>query len=470
MDFSEASFDGDLTGLEPGLRSGGGLLSRAERAAAGRAARQRARRSSHGTWSPSSNRRSSLAILNEQNRRRYPDLVPIRWGRMVASPFTYYRGAAAVMASDLAGTPDSGLVVQACGDAHCQNFGLFASPERRLLFDLNDFDETLPGPWEWDVKRLAASMVLAARDRGFTTAEATSAALASVASYREWMLAFAQMSQLDVWYSKVDIDELFALLPDSIHRAGQKVIDKARRRTTLQALERLTEVVDGRRRIIDEPPIVEHLPDTTTVHAVHTVLDRYRETLSEDRRVLLERFEIIDVARKVVGVGSVGTHCWISLMSADSTDDDPLFLQIKEANRSVLEPWIAPARHHNHGERVVVGQRLMQAASDLFLGWTSFRDRHFYVRQLRDMKGSIDISNVSATALVRYGGFCGTTLARAHARTGDPVAIAAYLGNGDGFDRAIASFSHSYADQTEIDHAELREAIDSGRIEAVEGV
>ena len=470
MDFTEESFESEPTGLEPTLRVGGGLLSRSERAEVGRAARKRAPRSSHATWSAAPTRRSPLAILTDQNRRRFPDLIPIRWGRMVASPFTYYRGAAAVMAADLAGTPDSGLAVQVCGDAHCQNFGLFASPERHLLFDLNDFDETLPGPWEWDVKRLATSMVLAARDRGFTTVEATDAAIASVVAYRDWMRAFATMSQLDVWYSKVDIDEIMSMFPDQTHREGRKVVDKARRRTTLQALERMTEVVDGRRRIIDDPPIVEHLPDTTSVHAVHTVLDRYRDTLSEDRRVLFERFEVIDVARKVVGVGSVGTHCWIALMSADSSDDDPLFLQIKEANRSVLEPWIAPSLHHNHGERVVVGQRLMQAASDLFLGWTNFRERHFYVRQLRDMKGSIDLSKASPDLLVRYGGFCGTTLARAHARTGDPVAIAAYLGTGDGFDRAIATFAHAYADRTEIDHAELRAAIDSGMVEAIEGI
>ena len=457
------------TGLVPLMHTGGQLLTRAERRQLGRDLRKVVPRSSHAGWEPSVSRRDPVALLDDQNRRRFPDLVPLRWGRMVATPFTFYRGAAAVMAADLATTPVTGLDVQVCGDAHLQNFGLFASPERNLLFDVNDFDETLPGPWEWDVKRLAASVVLAARDNGFSAEQAESAVLTCVASYRQWMATLAQETQLDVWYAKVDVDRILPLISEEAQRRSEKLVERARRHTTLQALEKLTEVVDGHRRIIDDPPIVEHLPDLTTVHAVRTVLDRYKDSLQEDKRLLLERFEIVDIARKVVGVGSVGTHCWIALCSADREDDDPLFLQIKEANRSVLEPWIGTSAYATHGERVVVGQRLMQAASDMFLGWSKFRERTYYIRQLRDMKGSADVSSMSPSILSSYGAICGLTLARAHARTGDPIAISAYLGEGDVFDRAIASFSSAYADQTERDHAELRIAIDRGMLEAIEG-
>lgn len=444
-------------------------MTREERRQLGRNRRKVAQRSSHAGWEAPSTRRDALSILSEQNKRRFPDLVPLRWGRMVASPFTFYRGAAAVMAADLAATPVSGLDVQACGDAHLQNFGIFASPERNLLFDVNDFDETLPGPWEWDVKRLAASVELAARDNGFTDEQATDATLQAVRSYRQWMAYLAEQTQLDVWYAKVDVERILPLIPTDAQKRSAKLVERARRHTTLQALDKLTEVVDGHRRIIDDPPLVEHLPELTTYHAVHTVLDRYKESLQQDKRILLERFEIIDIARKVVGVGSVGTHCWIALCSADREDDDPLFLQIKEANRSVLEPWIGASSFATHGERVVVGQRLMQAASDMFLGWTKFRERTYYIRQLRDMKGSADVSSMTPTMLGAYAAVCGFTLARAHARTGDPIAISAYLGEGDIFDNAIAQFSKDYADQTERDHAELRKAIDSGSIEAIEG-
>ncbi|CAB4609244.1 unannotated protein [freshwater metagenome] len=455
--------------LGPLMHSGGELMTRAERRQLGRDRRKVAQRSSHAGWVAPPTRRDPFAILDDQNRRRFPDLIPLRWGRMAASPFTFYRGAAAVMAADLAGTPITGLDVQACGDAHLQNFGLFASPERNLLFDVNDFDETLPGPWEWDVKRLAASVELAARDNGFTAEQAEAATLQSVASYRGWMAVLADQTQLDVWYAKVDVSEIIPLLPTEEQKRSNKLVERARRHTTLQALDKLTAVVDGRRVIVDNPPIVEHLPELTTYHAVHTVLDRYKASLQEDKKLLLERFEIIDIARKVVGVGSVGTHCWIALCSADREDDDPLFLQIKEANRSVLEPWIGASSYSTNGERVVVGQRLMQAASDMFLGWTKFRERHYYIRQLRDMKGSADVATMTPTLLSSYAGVCGMTLARAHARTGDPIAISAYLGEGDVFDRAIASFSKDYADQTERDHAELRAAIDSGKIQALEG-
>lgn len=388
---------------------------------------------------------------------------------MVASPFTFFRGAAAVMASDLSHTPDSGLIVQACGDAHLQNFGLFASPERNLLFDVNDFDETLPGPWEWDVKRLAASIVLAGRDAGLREAASADAVMQAVGVYRRMMARYAEMSQLEVWYSKVDIDTILTLLPDEVRAAGVRIAEKARRRDTAQAMRRMTELVDGRRRIIDDPPIVEHLAASTAGNTVQVIVDRYRETLTDERRLLFERFELVDVARKAVGVGSVGTHCHIALCTADAEDDDPLFLQIKEANRSVLEPHLRTTRFVNQGQRVVVGQRCMQAASDLFLGWTRYRNRDFYVRQLRDMKSSIDLAGVAPAGLNAYSALCGWTLARAHARTGDPVAIAAYLGTGDSFDRAMVTFSQSYADQTERDHALLRAAVDSGSIEALEG-
>ncbi len=460
--------DGE-TGLGPLMHVGGELMTRAERRLLGRDLRKVTPRSSHSGWTAPTSRRDTIARLDDQNRRRFPDLVPLRWGRMVATPFTFYRGAAAVMAADLATTPVSGLDVQVCGDAHLQNFGLFASPERNLLFDVNDFDETLPGPWEWDVKRLAASVELAARDNGFTAEEAESTVLQCVASYRQWMSTLADQTQLDVWYAKVDVDKILPLIPADAQKRSEKLVERARRHTTLQALDKMTEIVDGHRRIIDDPPIVEHLPEITTYHAVRTILDRYKESLQLDKRLLLERFEIVDIARKVVGVGSVGTHCWIALCSADREDDDPLFLQIKEANRSVLEPWIGASTFATHGERVVVGQRLMQAASDMFLGWSKFRERTYYIRQLRDMKGSADVASMSPSELGSYGAVCGLTLARAHARTGDPIAISGYLGEGDVFDKAIAAFSSDYADQTERDHAELRTAIDSGSITAMEG-
>jgi uncharacterized protein (DUF2252 family) len=283
------------------------------------------------------------------------------------------------------------------------------------------------------------------------------------------MSYLAEQTQLDVWYAKVDVDKILPLIPAEAQKRSSRLVERARRHTTLQALDKLTEVVDGHRRIIDDPPIIEHFPELTSYHAVHTVLDRYKESLQQDKRILLERFEIIDIARKVVGVGSVGTHCWIALCTADREDDDPLFLQVKEANRSVLEPWIGASTYATHGERVVVGQRLMQAASDMFLGWTKFRERTYYIRQLRDMKGSADVSSMTPSMLGSYSAICGFTLARAHARTGDPIAMSSYLGNGEVFDEAIERFSKSYADQTERDHAELRSAIDSGQIEAIEG-
>lgn len=445
-------------------------LARSERRAAGRSARSRTRRSAHGGWRPAEDRPDPVALLDAQNASRFADLVPLRWGRMVASPFTFYRGAAAMMAFDLAGTPDSGLVTQVCGDAHLQNFGLFASPERRLLFDLNDFDETLPGPWEWDLKRLCTSMVLAARDNGGSRAEQREAAESCVRGYRLAMVGYAAMTSTEVWYSKVDVDDVLPQMVDASRARTSKIVEKARRRTTLQALDRLTEVVDGHHRIVDDPPIVEHMPSLIEIDDVRAMIGEYRSTLAEERRYLYDRFTIVDIARKVVGVGSVGTYCWIALAVADSEERDPLFLQIKEATRSVLEPWVGRSAHANHGQRVVVGQRMMQAASDVFLGWMrNSTERHYYIRQLRDMKGSIRVDDLPQSELRNYGVRCADVLARAHARTGDPVALAGYLGRGDAVDRSFTDFAMAYADQAERDHAVLRRAIDSGRIEAIEG-
>jgi uncharacterized protein (DUF2252 family) len=445
--------------------------SRGRRRARGKAARSAARRSELGHWEPGPERADPVALLDAQNAGRFPDLVPVRWGRMVASPFAFFRGSAALMAADLSTSPVSGLVTQVCGDAHLQNFGLFASPERRLLFDLNDFDETLPGPWEWDVKRLATSIVLAMRANGVEGVRQLTAAEACARSYRESMASYAQMSSTEVWYSSVDVDDTLTEMVGGSRLRLERVAERARQRTTMQALEKLTAVVDGGRRIVDDPPIIEHLPQAMDTYALRAMVDEYRTTLPEERRYLFDRFGIIDIARKVVGVGSVGTHCWIALAVADSEQDDPLFLQIKEANRSVMESFVGRSAHRHHGERVVVGQRLMQSASDLFLGWmTSHEGRDYYVRQLRDMKGSVRTENMTVRDLTLYGQKCAAVLARAHARSGDPVALSGYLGRSATFDGAIAAFARAYADQAERDHAELRRAIDSGRVTAIEGI
>jgi len=450
------------------LDPGEGAQQRRER---GKGARSRARRSDLGRWEPADDRVDPIGLLDAQNATRFADLVPLRWGRMVASPFAFFRGSAAVMAADLASTPVSGIVTQVCGDAHLQNFGLFASPERRLLFDLNDFDETLPGPWEWDVKRLATSIVLAMRANGVEATRQLDAAVACARAYRQSMAALSRMSSTEVWYSKVDVDETLTELVGASRSKLARVADRARRRTTMQALERLTTVVEGRRRIVDDPPIVEHMPDAMDAYDVRAMVDEYRTTLPEERRYLFDRFGIVDIARKVVGVGSVGTHCWIALATADSEQDDPLFLQIKEATRSVLEPFVGRSAHRHHGQRVVVGQRMMQSASDLFLGWmTSVEGREYYVRQLRDMKGSLRTEAMSVADLTAYGKRCATVLARAHARSGDPLALAGYMGRSTSFDVAIGAFARAYADQAERDHALLRRAVDAGRVPAVEGI
>jgi uncharacterized protein (DUF2252 family) len=451
-------------------------------------------------------------LLEEQNRTREPDLVPVRHGRMMVSPFTFYRGAAKIMATDLKDTPVAGLEAQLCGDAHLSNFGAFASPERILLFDLNDFDETLPGPLEYDVKRMAASFTIAGRNNRFSKADIRAATLASVTAYREAMAEFAQMRTMDIWYAHLDEHELISgirgLVTDAASEAkGAKkekerkkekkdqmeekqakqaekravqAVEKAHTRDSLQALSKLGELVDGRYRIVSQPPIVVPLRDLAATYGlsageaergIHERFRNYRGTLQDDRRHLLEQFQIVDAARKVVGVGSVGTRAFIVLLEGRDAQD-PLFLQIKEATASVLEPYVRKSRYRQHGERVVQGQRMMQAASDIYLGWTKGLDesRHFYWRQLRDMKGSAIVEAMTPFALTFYARTCGWTLARAHARSGDPVATAEYLGDSAEFDNSITDFSERYADQNERDYQEFVAAIKAGRLEALEGV
>jgi uncharacterized protein (DUF2252 family) len=452
-----------------------------ERAAAGKAARSEVRRSSHAAWEGPEGRADPVAILERQARSRVPELVPIRYGRMSASPFAFFRGAAAVMAADLATTPVSGLRVQACGDAHLSNFGAFAAPDRRLVFDLNDFDESLPGPWEWDVKRLAASFAIAGRENGFKRKERGAAVLAAARSYRDSMRAFASQGKLEVWYARLDVESVMGEIEaePKLAKRVRKSVAKAQAKDSTRALEKLTHVVDGELRILADPPLI--VPAEELMAAEETrdleqvllaVLDSYRASLPGDRQHLFDSYRFRHLARKVVGVGSVGTRAWIVLLTG-ADNSDPLFLQAKEAEASVLEPYAGASRFQNHGQRVVEGQRLMQAASDIFLGWCPAvgldgGKRDFYVRQLWDWKRSIEVERLSPRGLERYARMCGWTLARAHARSGDRIAIAAYLGAGDAFDTAIAEFSESYADQSERDHAALVAAIDSGRIAAEE--
>ncbi|WP_043464594.1 DUF2252 domain-containing protein [Kitasatospora sp. MBT66] len=453
------------------------MTSPTERRRRGRAARDRVPRSAHGPWIPSADRPDPLAVLARQAEDRVADLGPIRYGRMAESPFAFLRGSAAVMAADLAAVPDTGITVQLCGDAHLLNFGVYASPERALLFDVNDFDETYPGPFEWDVKRLAASVAVAARDNGHSEEQVRRAALTAAQGYATAVRRLAGMGELDVWYARIDTEDILPLVGKASRRKRVEAnLDKARRRTSLQAFGKLTEKgEDGRRRIVDDPPLIERLPEDE-LRLVGKIYGDYRATLAEDRRVLLDRFQLVDVARKVVGVGSVGTRCFILLLSGRD-ESDPLFLQIKEAGRSVLEEYLpvsrpsaeAPVVHG--GRRVVTGQHLMQAASDIFLGWTTGpAGRHFYGRQLRDMKGSADVARMTPADLRQYADLCGRTLARAHARSGDRFAVAGYLGRSDVFAEAIADFSVRYADRTAADHAELLAAIDEGTVTAQRGV
>jgi uncharacterized protein (DUF2252 family) len=458
----------------------GGRMDVRDREAQGKAARSNARRAAHGEWQPAADRRDPIEILEAQAASRVPELVPIRYGRMAASPFAFYRGAAAVMSADLESTPDSGLRVQACGDAHLSNFGAFAAPDRRLVFDLNDFDESLPGPWEWDVKRLAASFAVATRESGLKRKQREAILLRAVSSYREAMRSFAAMGNLEVWYSRFDVDDALDEVehddPAEIERV-RKGAAKARNKDSLRALERLTETVDGELRFRSEPPLLvpgrELVPGSDGSEITALLLDvlrAYRETLPADRQHLLDGYEFRHIARKVVGVGSVGTRAWV-VMLIGADESDPLFLQAKEAEASVLEPYAGASRYRNHGRRVVEGQRLMQAASDIFLGWCRAtgidgRERDFYVRQLWDWKRSAEVESLSPSGFDVYARICGWTLARAHARSGDRVAIGSYLGGGDSFDRAIAAFSEAYAECNLRDHEALLAAIDADQVAA----
>jgi uncharacterized protein (DUF2252 family) len=457
-----------------------------ERGARGRAARAEVPRSAHAELDLGADRLDPIALLEQQAESRVPELVPIRYGRMLVSPFTFYRGAALIMAADLARTPRTALRAQLCGDAHLSNFGAFGSAERRLVFDINDFDETLPGPFEWDVKRLAASLEVAGRDRGFAPDVREAIVRHCVSTYRAAMADFAGQTNLEVFYASMDIDETVAryraTIPAKVARQAERNIAKARTKDSMQAFEKLTREVDGERRIVSDPPLIvpvgEVYPDeqaNVTAEWAHESLRGYRSTLATDRRRLLERYRFVDLARKVVGVGSVGTRAWIALFLGRDARD-PLFLQLKEAQHSVLEAFAGRSEYRNPGHRVVAGQRLMQAAGDIFLGYlwvTNPLDnvtRGFYVRQLRDWKGSAEVETMVPEGMRIYADLCGWTLARAHARSGDAVAIAAYLGKGTAFDRAIAAFSVAYADQNERDYAALQDAVKRGRLVAETGL
>jgi uncharacterized protein (DUF2252 family) len=462
-------------------------FTRAERAARGKAARAEVPRRINGEWEPSPHRSDPVDLLEEQAASRLSELVPIRYGRMLASPFAFFRGGALIMAADLAGTPTSGLRVQLCGDAHLSNFGVFGSPERNLVFDINDFDETAPGPWEWDVKRLAASFAVAGRENGFSDAERRTVVLDTVRSYREAMTKFAGMRNLEVWYANLPVEEAFREFTAGVSRKRVKKaevdIAKSRTKDSMKAFDKLTTLVDGEPRIISDPPLIvpidELLPSDSdrkgALEELRALIRTYRRTLETDRRHLLETFRFVDLAHKVVGVGSVGTRAWIALfLGAD--EQDPLFLQIKEAQASVLEQFVGKSEYTNRGQRVVAGQRLMQATSDIFLGWQHTnagldgQERDFYVRQLKDWKGSFAFEAARPAGAAAYGKLCGWTLARAHARSGDRIAIAAYLGTSDVFDQAIATFAEKYAEVNQRDYDGLKHAVESGRIKAQTGL
>jgi uncharacterized protein (DUF2252 family) len=461
-------------------------LSVPDRVARGKAARAEVPRSSHAVFEPAAARPDPVELLERQAQSRVPELVPIRYGRMLVSPFTFYRGAAMIMAHDLAATPRSGLNVQCCGDAHLSNFGLFASPERRLVFDINDFDETLPGPWEWDVKRLAASMLIAARDNDYRVKDQERVVLSTVGQYRTAMREFADMQNLAVWYARLEIESLLAeraaqFKPRALART-RKTIAKARTRDSMSEFSKLTRSNNGQVQIVDQSPLIVPLSQLAPSGEREDLLQELREllrvfhdSLDPDRRLLLEQFQLTDFARKVVGVGSVGTRAWIALLLGRDAND-PLFLQMKQAEASVLEQLLGPSEFENHGQRVVTGQRRMQTTSDIFLGWVHVdspldgQPRDFYGRQLKDWKGSAEIDQMIPQAMAVYGKLCGWTLARAHARTGDRIAIAAYLGSGAGFDRAILEFSNAYAEQNERDYQQLVAAVKSGTVTAQVGL
>ena len=440
---------------------------RADREAAGRGCRKGVPRALHGQWKAAGDGRDPIAILQASNKGRLENLIPIRYGRMVKSPFTFMRGSAAVMAHDLAGTPVTGLDAQLCGDCHLLNFGLFATPERHLVFDLNDFDETLPGPWEWDVKRLAASVVVAGRENGFSEAQCRGAVMTCVGSYRETVRACARMSPLEVWYMQLDWQDVIDRECDpEARKVEERVAEAARKRVIEHLSPKIVKASSGGMRFVDTPPLLYHAPDLKIEQRIAAAMARYRLSLPGDRRVLFDRYRVKDFALKVVGIGSVGTRCAIVLLL--SHDDDVLVLQLKEARKSVLEPYAKRCSYANQGERVVQGQHLMQSSSDIFLGWVRAEDgRDYYVRQLRDMKFSAPIEQASPRQLNEYAKLCGWTLARAHSKSGDAAAIGGYLGKGDRFDQALAKFAVAYADQTERDHAALVKAIRAGRVEMI---
>jgi uncharacterized protein (DUF2252 family) len=460
-------------------------LSAEEHAARGKAERAEIPRAAHATWEALPDRPDPIALLQEQAKTRVPELVPIRYGRMLVSPFAFYRGAACVMASDLAAAARSGLRAQLCGDAHLSNFGVFGSPERRMVFDINDFDETLPGPWDWDVKRLAASVELAGRDNGFSKSARSDIVLTTVRAYREAMQSFAALRHLDVWYASLDIEQILDQSRSQVGRQRLNVTERnlarARTKDSLQAYEKLTHEVGGRRRIISDPPLIVPMDEFVKgarreqlEQQVREIIRGYRSSLQADRRHVLEGYNFADMAHKVVGVGSVGARTWVILLLGRD-DQDPLFLQAKEVHPSVLERFLGKSKYPNCGQRVVAGQRMMQAASDIFLGWQRAQgadgiERDFHVRQLRDWKFSVDIAALDRVLLTTYGRLCGWTLARAHARSGDRIAIASYLGKADTFDKATTAFAVAYADQTERDHEALAAAVKGGRVQAETGV
>jgi uncharacterized protein (DUF2252 family) len=446
-------------------------LTIAELRAMGKTLRDKCPRTAHAVWHPPSNRPDPAELLIQSSKGRIPQLIPLRYGRMMQTPFTFYRGAALNMAADLAVTPNTGLRVQACGDAHLLNFGAYATPERRIIFDLNDLDETLPAPWEWDLKRLAASFVLACRNNRFSEAVARDTTLACLRSYREAMAQFSDMRSLDVWYATLDFEQIVPQIADEeTRKRAQKILAKARQQSVVEHdFPQLVTIAGLRPEIKENPPLIYHWREqgqSDFTANVQQALVRYRETLEENRRLLLDRFKLVDIAIKVVGVGSVGTWCAVALLMAG--ERDPLFLQIKEARTSVLEEYAGKSVHANHGQRVVAGCRLMQSASDLFLGWTeSLLGRHFYVRQLRDMKIKMLVEVYTPSVMRQYAEVCAWTLARAHARSGEPAKISGYLGNGDAFDQAVMTFAIAYADQSERDYETFMKAVRSGKLEVL---
>ncbi|MGO4004041.1 MULTISPECIES: DUF2252 domain-containing protein [Pseudomonas] len=438
--------------------------SREERLDDGKRMRSQIPREAHAKWQTPARQRDVVAILEQSNRDRLQELVPIRYGRMLRSPFTFLRGSAALMAHDLSKGPNIGVTVQACGDCHLLNFGLFATPERNLVFDLNDFDETLPAPWEWDIKRLVVSFAVAARDGGATDARARKIAIACARGYREHLRRFSKMKPLEVWYSRLDAQELLDTAPDAkALKFRQQLFERARERVMESVFPKIAGQVAGQPRIVDQPPVIQHVADPEFMVRVHQGMAAYRQSLSDERRVLLDRYRLVDAALKVVGIGSVGTRCYIMLLFSE--ENHPLILQFKESCRSVLEPYAGKSQFDNQGQRVVMGQRLMQSSSDIFLGWVRGPGGYdFFVRQLRDMKMSVPLQNISATQLERYAELCALTLARAHAKSGDAATISGYLGKSEVFDEAVGDFALLYADQTERDHAQLLKAARSGRV------